>query len=193
MDIKLILGSKSPRRVELLQMADLEFEQRTADVEEIYPEDINLRDIPVYLSELKAKHLKGKLANHELLLTADTIVIKDGKVYEKPSDAPDAKKMIAELSGEMHEVVTGFTITFNGEMKSWSNTTKVWFRKLSSAQIEYYVNRYKPFDKAGSYAIQEWIGVVGVEKIEGDIYSVIGLPIGQVVQAINQVKEKGRL
>lgn len=193
MPFKLILGSKSPRRSELLKKADLQFEQRTADLEEIYPKSLALREIPVYLSELKAKHLMSGLADDELLLTADTIVLQDGKVFEKPADAADAVKMISTLSGQMHEVVTGFTLSYKGEMKSYSNTTKVWFRELNQTQINYYVDKYRPFDKAGSYAIQEWIGVVGVKRIEGDIYSVIGLPIGEVVEAINAFNEKGRL
>lgn len=174
-------------------MADLAFEHRTADVDEVYPADIDPANIPVFLSELKARHLKETLADDELLLTADTIVLQDGKVYEKPLDAADAETMIGSLSGKMHEVITGFTLTYNDQMRSCSNTTKVWFRDLSKEQIHYYVKNYQPFDKAGSYAIQEWIGVVGVKRIEGDIYSVIGLPIGDVVEALNRFKEKGRL
>lgn len=190
MDFKLVLGSKSPRRSELLKMADLEFEVRTADVEEVYPQDLDLRAIPEYLADLKSIALLPALSDDEMLITSDTIVLLDGEIFEKPADEEGAVEMIGRLSGKMHEVITGVKLSCGQQAYSFSVTTKVWFRNLSEDQIRYYVNQYKPMDKAGAYAIQEWIGVVAVEKIEGDIYSVIGLPIGGVVEALNHFRDK---
>lgn len=191
MEFNLVLGSKSPRRLELLKMADLDFEIRTADVEEVYPKDLDQVRIPEYLAALKAEALKPVLSKDDMLLTADTIVLLDGEIFEKPANEEKAVAMIGRLTGNMHQVITGVQLMIGEKKFSFSITTKVWFRELTEEQIRYYVSHYKPLDKAGAYAIQEWIGVVAVEKIEGDIYSVIGLPIGSVVRALDTFRRTG--
>ncbi len=168
-------------------MADLEFEIRTKNVEEIYPKDLDPRSVPEFLAELKAEALKADLSKDEVLLTADTIVLKDGEIFEKPEDETHAIQMIGEMVNSWHDVITGVCILYGDTKVTFSDTTEVKFRDLSKEQIEYYVKKYKPFDKAGSYAIQEWIGVVAVKKIKGDIYNVIGLPVGRVVATLSEL------
>ncbi|MDR3680541.1 MAG: Maf family protein [Flavipsychrobacter sp.] len=177
---KIILASQSPRRKQLLQQAEIEFEVLVADVDETNPRGMPGTEVPVYLAKMKADAVQH-LAADAIVIAADTVVLLDDKVLGKPRDAEDARDMLRQLSGRMHTVVTGVCIQSDSKQISFSTETKVYFRSLTREQIAYYVESYKPFDKAGAYAIQEWIGMIGIEKINGDYYNVMGLPIGEVV------------
>ncbi len=177
---KIILASQSPRRKQLLQQAEVEFEVLVADVDETNPPGMPGTEVPVYLAKMKADAVQH-LAEDAIVIAADTVVLLDDKILGKPRDAEDARDMLRQLSGRMHTVVTGVCIQSNNKQISFSTETKVYFRSLTREQIAYYVESYKPFDKAGAYAIQEWIGMIGIEKINGDYYNVMGLPIGEVV------------
>ncbi len=177
---KIILASQSPRRKQLLQQAEVEFEVLVADVDETNPPGMLGTEVPVYLAKMKADAVQH-LAEDAIVIAADTVVLLDDKILGKPRDAEDARDMLRQLSGRMHTVVTGVCIQSTNKQISFSTETKVYFRSLTREQIAYYVESYKPFDKAGAYAIQEWIGMIGIEKINGDYYNVMGLPIGEVV------------
>ena len=183
---KLILASNSPRRSQILRDAGFTFEVRSKNVEEIYPESTPLEDIPVYLAQLKVEAFKSELKSDEIILSADTIVLHDGQVLGKPKDINDAIEMLKKLSGSSHEVVSGVCILSKEKVIIIKDLTKVYFRELSDGEIEYYVSTFKPLDKAGSYGIQEWIGMTGVEKIEGSFYNVMGLPIDKVYRKLIQ-------
>lgn len=175
---KILLASKSPRRQELLKMLDRDFEVVSGiDVEETYPGELQPKEVPAYLSRLKSDAYRSMVGENELVLTADTIVLLDGEIIGKPADLDDAKRMLAKLSGRTHQVVTGVTIADRNNTKTFSVVTDVEFSQLSESQIEYYVENYKPLDKAGAYGIQEWIGAVGVKSINGSFYNVMGLPV----------------
>lgn len=176
--VELILASQSPRRSQLIEGADIPFQLAdNYSVDEVYPLDIPSNMVPLYLAELKSNAYPNALNDNQILITADTIVILDGRVLGKPAGRDDAIAMLETLSGNMHEVVTGVTIRNNQVMKSFSTLSRVFFRQLTREEILYYIDNFRPFDKAGVYGIQEWIGYVGVEKIEGSFYNVMGLPI----------------
>ena len=177
MAYKLILASSSPRRQQLMQEAGFEFEVRLREVPEVYPDTLPVEQVPEYLARLKASAFNGDLQEDELLITADTIVSIHGKVVGKPHDRQQAVAMLRELSGNKHTVISGLCLTTVREQKSCSVCTDVFFRELTEKEIVYYVDRYKPFDKAGAYGIQEWIGYVGIERIDGSFYNVMGLPV----------------
>lgn len=178
---KLVLGSASPRRKELMSGAGLEFSIRLADIDESnFPQFNDPADVPIYLSKQKADALFNTLANDELLITADTVVIIDGDIMGKPADRAEAIAMLKRLSGSTNKVVTGVTLMSKEKYESFNVETDVHFRELSDQEIEYYVDTYKPFDKAGAYGIQEWIGYVGITGIEGSFYNVMGLPIQSI-------------
>lgn len=180
----IILASKSPRRSELMKMAGFTFEVRSKDVPEIHPANTPPEEVPAYLAKLKASALLSELADDEVLVGADTIVILDGKVYEKPVDREDAIRMISELCGHTHKVVTGVYIADKTKEVVFSETTYVTFNALSPDEIAYYVDHYKPYDKAGAYACQEWIGAVAIKKFEGDYFNVVGLPVNRVYEEL---------
>lgn len=184
--MKLLLGSQSPRRKELLEGLGCEFECRTADTEEIYPDSLQGEEIPIYLSRLKADALRHTLQEDELLITADTIVWHKGEVLGKPHDAEDAKRMLRSLSGETHKVITGVTLTTHSKQDSFSSMTEVRFSQLSEEEISYYVEHFMPLDKAGAYGIQEWIGHIGVEHINGSYFNVMGLPVQRLYQELKK-------
>lgn len=184
--MKLLLGSQSPRRKELLGGLGCEFECRTADTEEIYPDSLQGEEIPIYLSCLKADALRHTLQEDELLITADTIVWHKGEVLGKPHDAEDAKRMLRSLSGETHKVITGVTLTTHSKQDSFSSMTEVRFSQLSEEEISYYVEHFMPLDKAGAYGIQEWIGHIGVEHINGSYFNVMGLPVQRLYQELKK-------
>lgn len=176
---KLILASNSPRRHELLKGLDLDFEVRVKrGVGESYPTNIPAENVPEYISKEKAAAYD--IADDEILLTADTVVILDGEIMGKPKDAEAARAMLRRLSGHTHHVVTGVTIKTTQRSESFSDVTAVTFRPLTDEEINYYVDHYKPFDKAGSYGVQEWIGYIGVTHIDGSFYNVMGLPVERV-------------
>lgn len=177
MAYRLILASSSPRRQQLMREAGFDFEVRLREVPEVYPDDLPVEQVPEYLARLKASAFKGDLQENELLITADTIVSIHGKVVGKPRDREHAVEMLRELSGNRHTVISGLCLTTNREQRSCSVRTDVFFRELTEEEIVYYVDRYRPLDKAGAYGIQEWIGYVGIEKIDGSFYNVMGLPV----------------
>lgn len=177
-DYKIVLASNSPRRKELLGGLGVSFEVRTLqDIDESYPDTLKGEDIPKFISGKKAEAYLKAMADDELIITADTIVYDDEQVLGKPKDAEDAKRMLRQLSGHAHEVITGVSIVTKQKTVQFASTSKVFFADLSDDEIDYYVARYKPFDKAGAYGIQEWIGFVGVTRIEGSYFNVMGLPI----------------
>jgi len=174
---RLILASKSPRRQQLLRELGVEFEIRVnGDDDELFPADLTMTEIPVYLAIHKAKTLIDALDENEILITSDTIVWCDGHVIGKPINSDDAFNILSSLSGSKHVVVTGVCISSKEKSKTFYDTTDVYFRKLTDDEIWYYINNYKPFDKAGAYGIQEWIGIIGIERIEGSYFNVMGLP-----------------
>lgn len=183
-DKNIILASKSPRRQALLKGLDIDFEIRTKDIEEVYPDDLETAKIPEYLSKLKADAYLQDLKVNDILITSDTIVLIEDGVLEKPKDRADAIRMLTELSGKTHTVITGVCISGWEKQIVFSNHTKVTFSELSQDEISYYVDQYQPFDKAGSYGCQEWLGYVGIEKLEGSYYAVMGLPLHQVYDAL---------
>lgn len=175
----IVLASKSPRRQQLLGDLGVKFEVRLREVEEVYPDHLTRNAIAEYLAELKASAFND-LKENELLITSDTIVCVDEKVLGKPKDRDDAIRMLQLLSGRSHSVISGVSLKTNSKTSTFSDTTKVHFKTLSQQEIEHYVDNFKPYDKAGSYGIQEWIGYIGIEGIEGDYFNVMGLPVRRV-------------
>ena len=181
---RIVLGSQSARRQQLLKGLDIDFEIKTLDnAEETFPADMPAGEVAPYLAGCKAEALQP-LADDELLITADTVVVVDGKIYGKPSGKEEARSMLQTLSGRMHEVITGVAITTAERSVVFAVSTKVWFTHISTEDIDYYIERYRPFDKAGSYGIQEWIGFVGIEHIEGSFYNVMGLPVHRIYRVL---------
>lgn len=175
---RLILASNSPRRKELLAGLGLDYEVRTLpDVDESYPESLQGGDIPLYISRMKADAYKPMLQPDELMITADTIVWMDGMVLGKPRNKLGAIEMLRQLSGGVHYVYTGVSITTQTRQESFYVATEVRFANLTDEEIEYYVDTYQPMDKAGAYGVQEWIGYIGVENIKGSYFNVMGLPV----------------
>lgn len=183
----IILASKSPRRSQLLSEIGIQFKvQIKEEVEENYPADMKQEDIAVFLSELKSKPFLEDVKQDAdmLVITADTIVCCDGQVLGKPTDIADATDMLSLLSNKKHQVISGVTILSQQKTLSFSVATDVYFKTLSVEEIDYYITNYKPFDKAGGYGIQEWIGMVGIEKIEGSYFNVVGLPVQRLYQEL---------
>jgi septum formation protein len=177
-DFRVVLASNSPRRKELLGGLGIDFEVRTLqDIDESYPASLKGEEIPMYISGKKAEAYKQSMADDEMIITADTIVYDNGQVLGKPKDRGEAMQMLRELSGHAHEVITGVSIVTKEKTKQFASTSKVTFAELTDEEIAYYVDTYKPFDKAGAYGIQEWIGYVAVTRIEGSYFNVMGLPI----------------
>jgi septum formation protein len=189
--ITLLLASQSPRRRVLLKELGLPVKiVQVPDVEEVFPDHLKAGEIPVYLSHIKAQAYKEPIPDDCILVTADTIVWLNNEVIGKPLDREDAINMLQNLSGQMHRVYTGICLKYKGVYHFYCDETSVYFRKLSDAEIVYYVDRYEPFDKAGAYGVQEWIGFVGVERIEGSYFNVMGLPTHLLYSEINQLIEK---
>lgn len=184
---RIILATKSPRRQHLMSEAGFSFEvSHLHEVEENFPENLNKFEIPVYLAELKSDAYPDKLEEQDLLITADTIVWLNGKVINKPNSREDAISILRSLSGNMHEVITGVCIRNSHENLCFHSHSKVFFRKLKEEEILYYIEHYKPFDKAGAYGIQEWIGYIGISKIQGSFFNVMGLPIQLLYQKLEE-------
>jgi septum formation protein len=175
-EYKLILGSKSPRRHELLKGLDLNFEIRAKDVDESFPETLKESEIPEYLALKKAKAFTDELKAGEVVITSDTVVWLGDKVFNKPESREEAIEMIATLSGRSHTVITAVCILSREKHCVFHDRTKVVFGEISQPEIEWYIDNYQPFDKAGAYGIQEWIGYMGIERIEGSFYNVMGFP-----------------
>lgn len=178
---RLLLASQSPRRRELLTGCGLPYEPAPKyDCEERYPADMPAEEVPLFLSRLKSKAFPATLAPNDILLTADTVVVLDGEVLGKPGDREDAAAMLRRLSGRRHTVISGVTFRTAERMYSFSAHSDVWFRELTEEEISCYLDTCRPYDKAGSYGIQEWIGYAAIERIEGSFYNVMGLPIQKV-------------
>ena len=185
---KLTLASASPRRQQLMKDAGFTFEVRLKNVEEKYPQELHLENVPEYLSKVKASAFREELKADEVLITADTVVCIHDRILGKPADRKEAISMLQKLSGNRHLVVTGVSVTTRTEQLSFSSRTDVFFKHLSNEEIEFYVDTYKPFDKAGAYGIQEWIGYIGIERIEGSFYNVMGLPIQKLYETLRKLQ-----
>jgi septum formation protein len=184
---KIILASKSPRRQELLRQMDIDFSIVLKEVDESYPDHLTPEAVAVYIAEKKAKAYDGTLTD-EAVLTADTIVCIDGLILGKPADAADAIAMLKRLSGRVHKVITGVCILYKQQYNLFHDVSEVFFRKLSDDEITTYVDKYKPMDKAGSYGIQEWVGITAIQRIEGSYTNVVGLPTEKVYQQLLRLK-----
>lgn len=179
--MKIILSSNSPRRKELLAGLGVDFEVRVLKgVDERYPDDIPLNEVPLYIAIEKASAYT--VAQDELVVTADTVVIVDNEILGKPKDRAEAYGMLRKISGKTHQVVTGVCLTTIDDQRSFTVTTDVEFKELSDNEIYYYIDKYRPFDKAGAYGIQEWIGYVGVLSLKGSYYNVMGLPVQRIYE-----------
>lgn len=184
----IILASNSPRRRELLSGLGVDYEVRTLPgVDESYPDTLSGEDIPVYISREKAAAYLPSIAPDELIITADTIVWLDGRVLGKPADEADACRMLRELSGRTHRVITGVTLSTATFQKSFAVTSEVEFAPLTEEEIMYYVDHYRPLDKAGAYGVQEWIGFIGVRRLSGSYFNVMGLPIQSLYQELKEL------
>ena len=181
----IILASKSPRRKELLNLLDLNFRVEITKVDEVYPENLKAIKVPEYLANLKADAFTN-ISSDTVVISADTVVILDEQIIGKPKNKIEAAKMLQSLSNRNHKVMTGVCIKSKDKTISFSNTTKVFFKELTSSEINYYIENYKPFDKAGSYGIQEWIGAIGITKIEGSYFNVVGLPLYQLQNILHE-------
>lgn len=184
--MNIILGSQSPRRRELMRGLDIPFTAITIDADESYPKDLRGGDIPLYISRAKARAYANKLTEGDLLITSDTIVWLDGEMLGKPHSEAEAKQMLGRLSGHTHQVFTAVCFTTLYGQDTLVDSSDVTFRELMAEEIDYYVEHYHPMDKAGSYAIQEWIGYVGITRIEGSQYTVMGFPIEQVYMYLKE-------
>lgn len=182
---EIVLASNSPRRKELLQRMGVNFKVRTLfGIDESYPDSLRGEDIVCYISRNKAKAYQSSMAPNELLITADTIVYVDGEVMGKPKNAEQAKEMLHKLSGKTHQVITGVTIVTAKCTENFGVTSQVKFTNITDEEINFYVDNYLPFDKAGAYGIQEWIGIVAVEEIKGSYFNVVGLPVQRLYQKL---------
>ncbi|MCD4730441.1 MAG: Maf family nucleotide pyrophosphatase [Bacteroidales bacterium] len=186
-DYKVILASQSPRRKKLLDDLGLKFETQPVDIDETYPPNLKAHEIAIYLSQLKARAFDfDELCGNCLIITADTIVWQDGQILPKPKNYEEATRILNLLSGNTHDVITGVTLRTRLRTFSFYSSTKVYFKELSSEEIAYYIDNFKPFDKAGAYGIQEWIGYIGIEKIEGSYFNVVGLPVQKLYTELSK-------
>jgi septum formation protein len=181
---KIILASQSPRRKQLLEWAEVPFEIVVQETDESYPQDDDMGQTAIHIARNKALAVKKIKGTAIPILAADTIVVLKNDIIGKPKDRADAIRILSSLAGKKHHVITGVVILYGDKEVSFSETTEVVFHPLTQQHIEFYVDNYKPYDKAGSYAIQEWIGVVGIKTIKGDFYNVMGLPVSRVVQQL---------
>jgi septum formation protein len=182
---QLILGTKSPRRHHLMEQLGVPFSILSKQVDENGPAGLSGTELACYLSELKSSAFSKELLNpNNIVLTADTVVWLEGRSLAKPAGYEEAGNMLRLLSGRKHQVITGVTLANAEQRSTFFAVTNVWFKKLSESEIDFYVREYKPFDKAGAYGVQEWIGIIGIERIEGSYYNVVGLPVKQVYEEL---------
>ena len=184
---KVILASQSPRRRQLLEWAEIPFDVIVKETDESYPSELSVEEIAIHIASNKAKAIASDHHHDIPVIAADTIVVLDNKIIGKPNDRADALQTLASLSGREHRVITGVVIAYKHELISFADVSYVDFHELTLDQIAFYVDKYKPYDKAGAYAIQEWIGVVGIKSIKGDFYNVMGLPVSRVVKALESL------
>lgn len=182
---KYVLASASPRRKQLLEWAEIDFEVIVAHTEETYPSHLSPQEVAIHIALKKAKAVKELIADERTIMAADTIVVLKNEIIGKPKDKEDAINILSRLSEQTHKVITGVAILGKSQ-QIFADITEVEFNRLSPEEIEFYVDKYKPYDKAGAYAIQEWIGVIGIKRINGDFYNVMGLPVSRVVQALGK-------
>lgn len=184
----IILASQSPRRKQLLEWANIDFEVQVSNADEDYPSHLPISEIPVFIARVKAEQIRNTTKVVEKpILAADTIVVVNNEVLGKPSTKEEAFEMLQKLNGKKHAVITGVVILMGEKEISFAETTFVEFNIITDEELIYYINKYEPYDKAGSYAIQEWIGVVGIKSIDGDFYNVMGLPINRVYKYLKQL------
>ena len=189
---KIILASQSPRRKQLLEWAEVPFEIVIKETAETFPQGLKPGEAAIYIARQKALAIGSMIPGDAIVLAADTMVVLKGRIINKPGNREEAIRMLSDLSGHKHVVITGVVIKKGEKEVAFADSTNVYFHKLSREQIEFYVDKYKPYDKAGAYAIQEWIGVVGIKSVSGDFYNVMGLPVSRVVQALKDFShEKG--
>ena len=184
MSKKIVLASGSPRRKTLLEWAEVSFEVIVKTTSETYPADLAIEEVPVHIARQKALAVAEGLSGNELIIAADTIVVLANEIIGKPTSRENAIEILSKLAGQTHRVITGVVLMEGAFEKSFSDITTVHFHELTVEQITFYVDKYKPYDKAGAYAIQEWIGVVGIKRVEGDFYNVMGLPVSRVMQVL---------
>lgn len=187
----IILASNSPRRKELLAGLGVKFDVRLiADIDETYPDNIKSHDVAEYIAKKKADAYKQSIASNELIITADTIVILGDEIFGKPLNADDAYAMLQKLSGKTHQVITGVCLLTKNEQRVFRVTTDVTFKELEMEEIKYYVDNYKPFDKAGAYGIQEWIGYIGVTSLNGSYFNVVGFPVQRIYTELQKIASR---
>ena len=186
---RIILASQSPRRKQLLEWAELDFDVVIKETDESYPTDLSVEDVAIHIARNKALAVKKILGSEKMIIAADTIVVLNNEIIGKPKDREDAIGILSRLSDRRHVVITGVVVIRKGKEVAFADTTEVWFNPLTKEQIEFYVDKYKPYDKAGAYAIQEWIGVIGIKSINGDFYNVMGLPVSRVVRALKKISD----
>ena len=185
---RIVLASNSPRRRELLAGLGLPFEVRVLDgINESYPDDLPVSEVAQYIASKKAAAYRDAMADDELVITADTVVIVGDEILGKPVDEADARRMLREISGRTHQVTTGVCMLTTTQERRFAVTTNVTFKELSDEEIDYYISHYKPFDKAGAYGIQEWIGYIGVTGLDGSYYNVMGLPVQRIYETLRQI------
>lgn len=184
---KIILASGSPRRKQLLEWAEVPFEIVVTETDETFPPELKVDDAAIHIARQKALAVQPKVNEDSIILAADTIVVLKGRIIGKPKSREDAIQILSDLSDNKHVVITGVVIRMGEKEIAFADSTEVYFHKLSPEQIEFYVDKYKPYDKAGAYAIQEWIGVVGIKSVNGDFYNVMGLPVSRVVRELGKI------
>ena len=185
--LKIILASQSPRRKQLLEWAEVNFDVKVSDTDESYPADLSVEEVAIHIARNKALAILESGEGHSPILAADTIVVLRETIIGKPSDRDHAIRILTELSGQQHRVITGVVLLWQGKETCFADVTLVEFHALTPEEIVFYVDKYKPYDKAGAYAIQEWIGVVGIKSVNGDFYNVMGLPVSRVVRALGEL------
>lgn len=185
---QITLASNSPRRKELLSGLNLDYKVKILpDIDETYPDTLKGENIPLYIARKKAEAYKSIMSKNELIITADTIVYTDGEVLGKPKDEADARRMLHALSGRSHQVITGVCITTSGFQRSFASVTEVTFDTLTDEEVDFYISTYSPMDKAGAYGIQEWIGFIGVSKLNGSYFNVMGLPVQRLYRELKNI------
>lgn len=184
---KIILASQSPRRKQLLKWAEIPFEVVVMETDETYPEGLKVDDVAIYIARQKALAVQSSVPAGSVILAADTIVVLNNRIIGKPKNREEAIKILSDLSGHKHIVITGVVIQKGETEIAFADATDVYFHELTKEQIGFYVDKYKPYDKAGAYAIQEWIGVVGIKSVNGDFYNVMGLPVSRVLKELEKL------
>jgi len=184
---KIILASQSPRRKQLLEWAEVNFEVVVKETAETYPPGLAMDEVAIHIAKQKALAVQSIVGAGSVILAADTIVVLNNRIIGKPKDRNEAIEILSDLSGHKHVVITGVVIKKGKQEISFADSTDVYFHELSKKQIEFYIDKYKPYDKAGAYAIQEWIGVVGIKSVNGDFYNVMGLPVSRVVRELQKI------